>query len=66
MRATPEQLEAFSRLRHSEVFAYFQQALQECYEQLASQTDVAVIRRVQGQAQLLRTLIHFVGQQGNH
>lgn len=64
MRATPEQLEAFSRLRNSEVLKYFQQALAECHEQLVTQSDIELIRRVQGQAQMLRQLIHLVGQQG--
>ena len=64
MRATLDQQKDFERLQHSQVALFLKHSLQECYEQLAAQTDIDTIRRLQGQAQLLRNLLNMIEQKG--
>jgi hypothetical protein len=60
MKPTPDQLDAFLRLRGSYVHAYFTEALDDCRDQLETQPDHTVVLKIQGDVSRLRSVLRLI------
>lgn len=60
MKPTPDQLDAFQRLRGSYVHAYFTEALDACRDQLETQPEHNVVLKIQGDVSRLRSILKLI------
>jgi hypothetical protein len=60
MKPTPDQLEAFLRLRGSHIHAYFTEALDDCRGQLETQPEHNVVLKIQGDVSRIRSVLKHI------
>jgi hypothetical protein len=60
MKPTPDQLEAFLRIRGSYIHAYFTEALDDCRNQLETQPEHNVVLKIQGDVSRLRSVLRLI------
>jgi hypothetical protein len=60
MKPTPDQLEAFLRIRGSYIHAYFTEALDDCRDQLETQPEHNVVLKIQGDVSRLRSVLRHI------
>lgn len=66
IKLSPEQSQALMRLRGTPVLDYLESSYQALQDQLVTQTDVELLRRMQGQAQVYKHLIQSILFTGKH
>jgi hypothetical protein len=64
MKPTPDQIDAFQRLRGSYIHAYFTEALEDCRGQLETQPDHNVVLKIQGDVTRIRSVLKLVEETG--
>jgi hypothetical protein len=60
MKPTPDQLDAFQRIRGSYIHAYFTEALDDCRDQLETQPEHNVVLKIQGDVSRLRSVLKLI------
>jgi len=60
MKPTPDQLEAFLRIRGSYIHAYFTEALDDCRDQLETQPEHNVVLKIQGDVSRIRSVLKLI------
>ena len=60
MKPTPDQLDAFLRIRGSYIHAYFTEALDDCRDQLETQPEHNVVLKIQGDVSRLRSVLKLI------
>jgi hypothetical protein len=60
MKPTPDQIDAFQRIRGSYIHAYFTEALDDCRDQLETQPEHNVVLKIQGDVSRLRSILKHI------
>jgi len=60
MKPTPDQLDAFLRIRGSYIHAYFTEALDDCRDQLETQPEHNVVLKIQGDVSRIRSVLKLI------
>ena len=64
MKPTTDQLDAFQRIRGSHIHAYFTEALNDCRDQLETQSDHNVVLKIQGDVTRIRSVLRLIEGSG--